>query len=149
LDRWKRLKNLVIDKINDWYAEFIAKRHAAIDSDFLYRRIHPEWRQSDGSISSAAFGNFDMSVDLASLTTPYKSWKRAGNQDFGVVRLSVQTMRTLPLPQEVKHWPTILNYSHTLVLGEKQAKGKMKRKIAKTAIILIDTAPYRASPPQC
>ena len=148
MDRWKSLKNLLIDKINDWYAKNIAKRRVVIDSDFLYRRIHPDWRQADGSISSAAFGNFEMSVDLASLTTPYKSWKRAGDREFGLARLSVQTMRTLPLPQEVKHWPTVMNYSHALVLGEKHAQGKMKRKIARTAIIVIDTAPYRVSPPQ-
>jgi len=147
LDRWKKLKNLVSDKINDWYAAHIAKKLPVSDSDFLYRRINPEWRQEDGSISSAAFDNFHMSVDLASLTTPYKSWKRAGKQDFGLARLSVQTMRTLRVPQEVKHWPAICNYSHTLVSGEKKA-GKMKRKIAQTAIIVIDTSQHRTTPPQ-
>jgi len=148
LDRWKELKARISDKINDWYAAHIAKKLPVLDNDFLYRRIHPDWRQGDGSISSAAFDHFDMSVDLESLTTAYKSWKRAGNPDFGLARLSVKDMRTLRLPQEVKHWPAICNYSHTLVSGEKKKKGKMKKKIAKAAVIVIDASPYRTAPPQ-
>ena len=148
MDRWKELKSRISDKINDWYAAHIAKKLPVSNGDFLYRRIHPDWRQPDGTISSAAFDNFHMSTDLASLTTPYNSWKRARNKDFGLARLLVQNMRTLRVPQEVKHWPAIFNYSHTLVSGEKKAQGKMKKKIAQTASIIIDTSEYRTAPPQ-
>lgn len=144
MDYREPLKNLWY-KINDWYA-WLVKKKPVSDNDFLYRRINSEWRHKDGTISTAAFEHLHMSVDLASLTTPQKSWKRAPNPDFGLAQLSVRTMRALKIPQEIKHWPEILNYSHTLVSGEKK-KGKMMRKIAESATMIIETAAYRSGAP--
>ena len=131
------------NKINDLYARVFRKK-SVMDEDFLYRHIHPDWRKPDGSISGVAFEHYELSVDLASLSTPQRSWRRARNPEFGLARLSVRGIRALPLRQEVRHWPEIRNWSHTLVIGEKKKQGKMKYKIAESAELIIDTGPFRA-----
>lgn len=120
-------------RLNDLYASRIIKRLGISDDDFVYRRVPAIHRKPDGTIASCVFDHFEMSVDLASLTSPEKTLRRAKDKSFGVARLSVRKVRALPVPQEVKHWPEMLNYAHSLVVGEKKKSGKMSKRIASLA----------------
>ena len=117
------------DRLNDLYAK-VCPRISVEDADFLYRRIHPK-QIENGEFTSSAFDDQEMSADIASLTAAEKSYARWNSEEFGLVRISVRDLRQLSLPQEVKHWPTVVNWSHGLAIGEKSRS--IRRQIKKKA----------------
>lgn len=123
----------VLDFVNDLYAR-VVPRVEVRDEDFLFRRIHPTQIQH-GELTSSAFDDVSMSTDLESLTTPQKSIARARSPESGLVKISVKFLRELSVPQTVKHWPTIPNYSHSLAVGQKSRA--TRQKIKKAAIWVI------------
>ena len=100
-----------------------------LDSDNLYRRIHPNHRNPDGTISSAAFkgsDSYEYSVDLARLTSPKQTFDRAvllNRACIGVASLTAGEVRELS--QEAKHDPLSEedqdgpNPAHALIIGDK------------------------------
>jgi hypothetical protein len=117
LGNWNPVTRLS-DAINDLYAR-IRRKLPISDEDLLYRRVHPNHLKKDGSVSTAAFKDPELSVDLASLTTPTESLRRAKSDHYGLAKLVVREVRAISVPQIVIHWPEILNYSHSLVNGRK------------------------------
>lgn len=140
MDRSARLV-VLLNKFYDLYARVFRKRSVP-DGDFLYRRIPADWQKGPTEISSAAFTDSEMSVDLSSLTSPEKSWRRARNSEFGLARIPVAIMCKAPIPQEVKHWPVISNWAHSLVLGKK-TPGPMRKFFKENAEIVIPTSKFR------
>lgn len=134
MDRQSRL-TLLLNGLNNLFARVFGSKFVA-NEDFLYRRIHPDWQKSETEVSTAAFTHSQLSVDLASLTTPTSAWKRARNTD---------AIRNLSVPQEVKHWPEMCNWAHSLVVGNKT--GAVKNQIRKHAEIVIHTQTFRSGPP--
>jgi hypothetical protein len=128
-------------KFNDVYARVFGKSRVS-NEDFLYRRIHPYWQKSSSEVSTAAFTDPNLSVDLKSLTTAERAWKRSKNPDFGVAQIPVAIMPRLKVPQEVKHWPEIYNWAHTLVIGKKTES--VQKEIRRNAKIIIHTRPFRS-----
>jgi hypothetical protein len=123
----------LFDAINDLYALIIRKR-PILDEDLLYRRVHPTHVKDDGSVSTAAFKDPNLSVDLAALTTAEISLRRAKSGQYGLAKLVVRKVRAVTIPLEVIHWPEIQNYSHSLVKGKKtQSAANQLAKIANTA----------------
>lgn len=90
------------------------------DYEYLYRAIHPNFIKKDGSISSGAFNDSQMSVDLASRTTVDRSWARFRSRGFGLASFSVELARSLS--QLVRHDPEPCNHAHTLVIGRKSRR---------------------------
>lgn len=142
MDR-RRLSQLY-NRLNQLYARVLHKKSVSA-TDFLYRRVHPDQQKSRTEVSTAAFTDLELSVDLASLTSPEKTWARAKNPDWGLVRIPVALMRELSVPQEVRHWPEICNWAHTLVIGRKP--GSVKNKLRENAEILIHVGRFRVLDP--
>lgn len=113
-----------------------ASRVVIVDDDLLYRRIIKDWIKVDGSISSAAFNDPLLSVDLSTLTTPDVTKKRGNNPDhvYGVSQFYVRVARSKN--QIVYHDPKIGNYAHSIVEGKKSRS--MKRTLAKACQIIIN-----------
>lgn len=100
-----------------------------LDTDELYRRIHPNHLKPDGTVSSAAFkgsDSYELSVDLGQLTTPEETFNRAEHlhrECIGVASLFAGQARGLS--QEVVHKPLEEhdvggpNPAHTLIIGQK------------------------------
>ena len=84
------------------------------DADDLYRRIHPS-QVKDGKLTSAAFKDPQLSVDLARLTTPQRSL--SGHPSYGLASITALLARSLG--QEVVHNPLEVNPAHALVIGNK------------------------------
>src|SRR5689334_6696526 len=99
------------------------------DTDELYRRIHPNHRKPDGTVSSAAFkgsDSYELSVDLARLTRPGETFQRGrllGRECVGLAVLIAGRARELS--QEVRHdtlgpdTPGGPNPAHALIIGQK------------------------------
>ncbi len=128
--------------LNDVYARLLHKKRVSTD-DFLYRRIHPDWQKGPTEISTAAFTNEELSVDLASLTSPGKSLRRGRKPEMGIAKIPVAIMPGLKVPQEVRHSPTIVNWAHTLVIGKKTQS--VRKQIRDSAEIIIHTKSYRST----
>lgn len=111
------------DAINYLHARARRKRPVSND-DFLYRRVHPTQVKKDGTVSTAAFTDPELSVDIASLSSAEKSLRRAKSDEYGLAKLAVKEVRAVTVAQEVLHWPVILNYSHALVKGKKTTSAK-------------------------
>src|SRR2546429_3336241 len=100
-----------------------------VDTDDLYRRIHPNNVKPDGTLSSAAFKGSDayyLSVDLAHLSTPEQTFSRAatyGSACAGVAAFTAGQARTQF--QQVRHDliededNAKRNPAHTLIIGAK------------------------------
>jgi hypothetical protein len=129
------------DSVNDLYAWAYPKADVS-NEDYVYRRVHPS-QIKDGEVTSAAFDDPRMSVDIASLTTPEKSHARCKSAEYGLVRIAVGDLRQLSAPQEVKHWPEIANRAHGLVNGNKTPS--TRRKIKKMAAWAIEPVQRVAS----
>jgi hypothetical protein len=114
------------------------------DDDELYRRIHPGHINPDTNcVSSGAFvgaDSFNLSVDLARLTTPKDVMDRAvtlQRECIGVVSFTARSARQLgfevvhdPLPETDPDGP---NPAHCLVKGEKERpKRQPARALART-----------------
>jgi hypothetical protein len=115
------------------------------NEDFVYRRIHPTWQKGPGKLSTAAFTQQELSVDLASLTVAERTLRRGKDPDFGIAKLSVHKIRVLPVnekfKQEVEHAPRIFNWAHTHVNGKKT--DAVKKRLTECAEMVIDTKAYR------
>lgn len=86
------------------------------DEDYLYRRIIPEWYvEKDDRVASAAFTNFETSVDWALHTTPEKTVADFPNNHVATLQAKIPRAKD----QEVKHDPYPENYSHSLIIGKK------------------------------
>lgn len=116
------------ESILSFYSRLLSKRSVA-DEDLLYRAIHPVFVKPDGTISSGAFNDEKMSVDLASKTTVSKSWKRFQRTQAGLASFPVSLAKRLK--QLVRHDPLPWNHSHTLVLGKKT--GSIRKELARNA----------------
>jgi hypothetical protein len=104
------------------------------DDDILYRRLGPDHVNQDGTVNSNAFklhGRPDpeISVDLASVTTPEESLARAPNDRFRLGVLKAGAVRDLKLV--VRHKPVDGNQSHSVIEGAKSKKeGRLLAEIA-------------------
>lgn len=98
------------------------------DDEPLHRRIHPTFKKEDGTVSSAAFTDREMSVDRS----PYCNVEQTlfGYGGYGVAALLAATARTFD--QEVISDPLLLNPAHALVKGEKPKS--IARKLARASI---------------
>lgn len=104
------------------------------DNEVLHRRVHPTHVKPDGSVSSAAFTDDELSVDRASLRTPEVTLE--GRRNYGIVSLVVGEVRSLK--QEVRADPTLLNPAHALVLGHKPKS--LQRQLARSARWVVRVA---------
>lgn len=102
------------------------------DEDILHRRIHETFSKSDGSISSQAFKDPEMSVDVAKLTTTEATLK--DHSSCGLVALETKGARDLN--QEVIHEPLTINGAHALVKGKKTKA--IARKLAKLSSWVVN-----------
>lgn len=96
------------------------------DVDALYRRIHP-LQVKDGTPTSAAFKDAELSVDLARLTTFERSL--TGYPSHGLASVTAGYARSLE--QTVLHDPLETNPAHTLVKGNKTPR--IARSLARSA----------------
>jgi len=85
------------------------------DGDELRRHLHPAWLLDDGQISSAAFKDTEMSVDLCRLRSLQESCR--ARPTWGMAELSVSAVRGLNL--DVVYKPVEDNPSHCEVPGKK------------------------------
>lgn len=81
----------------------------------LHRRIHPTRVKSNGSVSSGAFKDPEMSVDRAALTDVKDTME--GYSGYALAAFVCQL--ALDLEQEVRPAPELLNKGHTLIIGAK------------------------------
>lgn len=86
-----------------------------IDAEVLHRRIHPLWMRPDGTYTSGAFTDPEMSVDRASMRSPAESLM--GLEGFGLCGFSAQFARGLD--QKVLAKPEMSNLAHAEVVGKK------------------------------
>lgn len=100
------------------------------DADRLYRRIHPVHVKPDGTLSSAAFTDPNMSVDRANLSTPEQTLREYPK--FGLAAFTAEFARNLE--QEVVSNRLLLNPAHALVNGKKT--DRIKRQFAREAEFL-------------
>jgi hypothetical protein len=113
------------------------------DDDELYRRLAPGHVDPDGSVNSAAFkvrGRPDLhiSVDLASVTSPWAALARAPRPGFGLGALQVGAVRLLGF--SVRRDPLPDNPAHALIEGDND-KPKCRR-LARATRIVIPPAPH-------
>lgn len=97
------------------------------DNEKLHRRVHPTFIKSNGSVSSQAFTDPEMSVDRAdyrSVDETLKDYPRHGCA-------SVETGFARSLGQEVVAAPLLLNPAHAHVNGKKPKS--VAKKLAKNA----------------
>lgn len=91
------------------------------DRDELYRRLAPDFVKADGTVSSATFKRAknpdpEVSVDLARLTTPDETLRRADRLHFGIGVLTASVPRSLGLT--VRHDPVDGNPAHSVIEGQ-------------------------------
>jgi hypothetical protein len=103
--------------------------------DRLLRWLHPgQFDPKENRVTSAAFKDPQMSVDILSMTTVDESYQRAEKQGKNaVVSFSYQQVKDLEL--EVKHDPIDGNNAHALVLGNKTKS--IARKLAKACNVEV------------
>jgi hypothetical protein len=105
------------------------------DSELLYRGIHQsQVKQPGNEVSSAAFKNPGISVDLSSLSTPQQTHSRRPS-DVGVIQLVTGTVRTIT--PGVARDPVEGNPAHALIihdfsLGTKE-RVRVARRLAKAS----------------
>lgn len=101
------------------------------DSERLHRRIPAIHLKDDGTVSSAAFTDPEMSVDRAALTTLAQTL--AYHPQCGIAEFVARDARSLDLAVEPD--ATIDNIAHALVLGKKTKS--MSRKLAAASKLLL------------
>jgi len=101
------------------------------DDEYLNRRIHPTFVKPDGSLSSQAFRDIEMSVDRAI----YRSVKESllNYKGFGLAKLIAMAARNENL--EVIGAQELLNPSHALIIGKKTKS--ISRRLAKLSEWII------------
>lgn len=113
-------------------------REVISDHDELYRRLFSGHVNPDGTVNSAAFKygghpNNTISVDLARLTTPEESVRRANRRGFGLGVLQATRVRQLAF--DVLHDPLPDNRSHAVIAGENDRK-KCRELAGATAVLI-------------
>ena len=98
------------------------------DGEALHRRIRPEFVKPDGSVSSQAFTDHDLSVDRAAYCDIASTLR--GFQGTGVASIGAAFARELK--QEVLAEPLLLNPAHALVKGKKTKS--IARALARSAL---------------
>jgi hypothetical protein len=104
---------------------------AIADTESLYRRIHPDHVKPDGSLSSQAFRDPEMSVDRAEYCTPDQTLH--GYPTHGVSAFLASFARQQA--QQVVSAPELFNPAHALVNGAKSKS--VARAFARTATWII------------
>ena len=105
------------------------------DQEILHRRVHPTFFRPDGSISSQAFRDDEMSVDRAAFRRVEETL--AGYGGYGIAALGTTTARNLG--QRVLADPLPLNPAHALVRGRKTKS--ISRRLARSASWVVELAP--------
>ena len=100
------------------------------DSDNLYMRLWREHIKRNGQIARVVFQDHGgaMSTDWDRYSTPEES-QRIGpkpSQEYGVIGLNVEGVRSFPPEMTVEHSPTVANRAHTNVVGEKTPEARVK-----------------------
>lgn len=85
------------------------------DVESLHRRIHPTFVRPDGSVSSQAFRDPEMSVDRGNYCTTEQTL--SGYSGYGISAFLASFARQQA--QEVVAAPDLLNPAHALVKGQK------------------------------
>lgn len=98
------------------------------DDEALHRRVRPEFVKPDGSVSSQAFTDHNLSVDRAAYCDVASTLR--GFQSTGVVSIVAALARELN--QEVLAEPSLLNPAHALVKGKKTKS--IARALARSAL---------------
>jgi hypothetical protein len=107
----------------------------------LSQRIYPGFVKSDGSLSSQAFTDPQMSVDRAWYRSVDDTLEKYAG--YGVAQFLCQV--AIDLGQEVVPAPELLNVAHALVKGQKPKS--VQRQFARLSQIV--RAPERQLGPQC
>lgn len=97
------------------------------DEEKLHRRVHPHFIKSDGSLSSGAFKDPEMSVDRAAYRPLNGTLE--GCPEHGCASLETAFARSLE--QEVLAVPELLNPAHAHVSGRKTQS--IARKLARNS----------------
>lgn len=105
------------------------------DEEMLARRIHPNHIKPDGTISSAAFTDDELSVDRSAYRSTEDSLR--DHPDKGLAHFQAGRVRSEPLLRylELKSDPDFTNPAHALVLGKKTRA--ISRELAKCAQIIV------------
>jgi len=98
------------------------------DTEVLNRRIHPDFVRPDGSVSSQAFTDTELSVDRAMYWDVAETLR--GYNGYGVASIVASFARGLQ--QEVVADKLLLNPAHALVKGKKSKS--IARALARSAI---------------
>lgn len=115
--------------------------NAIADSELLHRRIHPMQVKPDGTISSGAFRDSEMSVDRAQYCTSEQTLH--GYESHGISAFLASYARQQG--QEVVAAPELLNLAHALVNGKKSKS--LAKAFAKTAIWVVRIDPLQTPSP--
>ena len=91
---------------------------AIADEEVLHRRLHPWQVKDDGSISSGAFTDPEMSVDRSQIWTVQQSLN--GHPGMGIAAFTAGFARTVKEPQQVvPDVEDMFKPAHALVIGKK------------------------------
>lgn len=102
------------------------------DEDFIYRGIIYDWYDElADKISSAAFKNYDYSVDWEKYITPEESAKKRPKDHLSKSKAKIPRQKNL----EVKHTPLLKNKEHSSVIGKKNES--IARFLAKNSDMVI------------
>lgn len=102
------------------------------DTEALNRRIHPDFVRPDGSVSSQAFTDAELSADRAMYWDVSETLR--GYDGYGVA--SIITSFARELQQEVVADKLLLNPAHALVKGKKSKS--TARALARSAIWVVE-----------
>lgn len=102
------------------------------DEDLLYRRIPPQhYVKEEDRVSSAAFRDPNLSVDWSRHITPEQSVKGFPNNHLAALIAKIPRA----LGQEVYHTPSLRNYAHSSIVGQKSTS--VARKLANSCSWVI------------
>ena len=102
------------------------------DTEALNRRIHPDFVRPDGSVSSQAFTDSELSVDRAVYWDISETLQ--GYDGYGVASIIASFARELQ--QEVVADKLLLNPAHALVKGKKSKS--IARALARSAVWVVE-----------
>lgn len=103
------------------------------DDEPLHRRVHPLFVKPDGSVSSQAFRDPDLSVDRGQYRPTQETMR--GCETHGLVALIAAAARHLH--QEVVAAPELFNPAHALVKGTKSKNTAKALARATTWVIAV------------
>jgi len=104
-------------------------------SDILLRWLHPgQFKWDESRATSAAFKDYEMSVDILCLTSLEESYVRAKKIDKNAV-VSFNAQLVFNKGLTVIHSPVEGNYAHAIVFGKKT--GSIIKFLTKNSIVEI------------